>query len=472
MATSRGTTGFPATTGLAAAAGFKAARELPVAARFAATTVFGAGIVALLILASWATPARADAGRASATNCQADSQPKVVSDARAALTENPNNLAVQLALIDALINQGCYPEAVPVLESGLAQRPRSGELQSRMRAVRSMLSEEQFFAGLGTAQETARLQHDVMRCTKFFDVSACDDALRSKPDDPQVLVAKGDALSHEGRPADAILIYLRAGSLLPPADEGIKLKLSAAEAQREGLAAQCQVSADAAAADACQAALLRGSADELTLLQRRGILLQSLDKPEQALDAFIAASALKQDDKSVALAVVALTDSTGRKDAAGLAARGDALLLLDRPTQALQALKQAQALAPSLPGIRAQVARAEQGAKEEARRQAKLASNKAAPGGGSLAGRSVAASESRVAVASETQATGPLEGATHAQAEDPAAPNKPAADEAVADRTAADKVHQHGTARLQPAARVGVINAVTYSNDASAAQTN
>ena len=388
-----------------------------------------AWILVFLVTGGWAAPALADADHANATTCQSSPQPKAVSDARAALNANPNDLGTQLAVIDALIDNGCYKEAVPMLETGLSQRPRSSELQSRMRAVRSMLSEEHFFEGLGTAQETARLQHDVMRCTKFFDVNACDAALRSKSDDPQLLISKGDALSHEGRPADAILIYLRAGGLLPPGDEGIKLKLSAAEAQREGLAAQCEVSADAAAADACQAALLRGSADEFTLLKRRGILLQSFDKPAEALDAFIAAGVLKQDDKSVALAVVALTDSTGRKDALALAARGEALLLLDRPTEALHALKQAQSLAPTLPGVKVQLANAQEGVKEEARRQAKLASLRAA------------AEESHVAAANGTK-----EGASGSK---------------------------EGTAKAaQAAARVASANAVTYSNDANAAQTN
>ena len=380
-------------------------------------------LAGILVLASWAGPALADADHASATTCQSDPQPKAVNDARAALNASPNDLAAQLAVIDALIDGGCYKQAVPVLETGLSQRPHSGELQSRMRAVRSMLNEEQFFEGLGTAQDTAKLQHDVMRCTKFFDVNACDDALRSKPDDPQLLIAKGDALSHEGRPADAILIYLRAGGLLPSGDEGLKLKLSAAEAQREGLAAQCQGSADTAAADACQAALLRGSADEFTLLKRRGTLLQSFDKPAQALDAFIAASVLNQDDRSVALAVVALTDSTGRKDALGLAARGNALLLLDRPTEALRALRQAESLTASLPGIKAQLARAERGAKAEAARHAeKVASNKPAV----------------------AESPGPLHSPSP------------------------------GAAKPEPAAtaRVASTNAVTYSNDASAAQTN
>lgn len=397
-------------------------------------------LIGFLALGGWAGRALADESHASATTCQSDPR-RTVSDARAALSGNPHDLAAQLAVIDALIDTGCYNEAVPVLEAGLAQRPHSSELQSRMRAVRSMLNEEQFFEGLGTAQETAKLKHDVMRCTKFFDVNACDDALRSKPSDTELLVAKGDALSHEGRPADAILIYLHAGGLLPPGDEGIKLKLSAAEAQREGLAAQCQVSADAAAADACQAALLRGSTDEFTLLKRRGILLQSFDKPAQALDAFIAASVLKQDDKSVALAVVALTDSTGRKDALALAARGNALLLLDRPSEALRALKQAEALTPSLPGIKAQLAKAVQGARDEARRQAKLASNKPA------------APEGHATTAGATDDTAHAQGATLA--------------------ATAGAGQTPGLAKAQPAAaRVASANAVTYSNDANAAQTN
>jgi tetratricopeptide (TPR) repeat protein len=320
--------------------------------------------------------AMADAGHPS-TSCQIDSLPKAVTDAWAALKLNPNELARQLAVADALIDQGCYQEALPVLEAGLAQRPNSSELQSRLRATRSMLNEEHFFEGLGNAQETAKLQHSTLRCTKLFDVSACDDALHMKPDDPQLAIAKGDALAHSGRPADAILVYLRAGSLLP-GDEGVKSKLAAAESQRETLVSQCVGNADAAAADACQWALLRGSPDEFSLQKRRGILLQSFDKPAQALDAFIAANVLKQDDKSVALAVVALTDSTGRRDAMALAARGSSLLVLGRATEGVQALRQAETLAPALPRIRTQVAQAEQAAREEAKRQTRTASVKPA----------------------------------------------------------------------------------------------
>jgi tetratricopeptide (TPR) repeat protein len=377
--------------------------------------------------------AMADTGHA-ATSCQIDSLPKTVTDAWAALKSRPNELEPQLAVADALIDQGCYKEAVPVLEAGLAQRPRSSELQSRLRAARSMLNEEHFFEGLGTAQEAAKLQHSVMRCTKLSDVSACDDALHIKPDDPQLVIAKGDALAHGGRPAEAILVYLRAASLLP-ADDGVKSKLAAAESQREGLVSQCEGNADAAAADACQAALLRGSQDEFVLLRRRGILLQSLDKPEQALDAFIAANVLKQNDKSVALAIVALTDSTGRRDAMALAARGSSLMTLGRATEALQALRQAQALAPALPKIKAQVAQAEQAARDERKRQTRTASARA--GGSNGAGG----------------AGGTFAGTDAARSTD-----------------AAEK--SAGVAKSALGARVAASGAVTYSNDADAAHSN
>lgn len=319
----------------------------------------------------FATPAAADG--AHPASCDLDSPSKQVTDARAELNSKPNSLEAQLNLADALIDQGCYKDAVPVLESALSQRPRSSELQSRLRAARSMLSEEHFFEGLGNAQETAKFQHDQLRCTKLADVSACDDALRTRPDDPQLTVAKGDALLHGGRAADAMLAYRHAGEL-QPGQESIKTKLAEAEAQRQALVTQCEGTADAAAADACQAALLHGTADEFVLLKRKGILLQSMDRSDPALDAFIAADVIKQDDPSVALAIVALTDSTRRKDALALAARGSALLTLNRPTESLEALQQAQTLAPALPGIKAQLARAQQASREEPKRKPRLAS--------------------------------------------------------------------------------------------------
>lgn len=324
----------------------------------------------LLFTLFWSTAALADGPHVSAAACQPETRPQSVMDAWTALKRDPNSLEIRLRLADALIDQGCYNDAVPILEAGLAERPRSSELQSRLRAARSMLNEEHFFVGLGNAQENAKLQHDLLRCAKLADVSACDDALRSKPGDPQLTVAKGDALLHGGRPAEALLIYRHAAELLP-GDAGIQAKLATAESQRQTLVSQCEENAGEAAVAACKGALLQGAPDEFALLKRRGILLQSMDRAEQALDAFIAANILKQDDKSVASAIIALTDSTGRKDALALAARGSALLALGRPMQSLPVLRQAQTLAPALPGVKTQLALAEQAARIETKRQAR-----------------------------------------------------------------------------------------------------
>jgi tetratricopeptide (TPR) repeat protein len=218
----------------------------------------------------------------------------------------------------------------------------------------------------GAQAKSAKFDHDRLSCTRLADVSACDDALRTKPGDLQLLVAKADALLQGGRAAEAILTY-RQAQALQPRDEEIKTKLADAESQRQGLVSICETTGDAASVDACQAALLHGAPDEFILLKRKGMLLQSMGRSDPALDAFIAADVVNPDDEPVALAIVALTDSTGRKDALALAARGSALLTLGRPTESLLALQQAQTLAPALPGIKGQLARAAQAARAEAK---------------------------------------------------------------------------------------------------------
>jgi tetratricopeptide (TPR) repeat protein len=62
----------------------------------------------------------------------------------------------------------------------------------------------------------------------------------------------------------------------------------------------------------------------------------------------MAAARLDPRDHSVALAIVSLSDSTGRQDALTLEARGHALVTLGRPSEALAPLRQALRLAPDL----------------------------------------------------------------------------------------------------------------------------
>jgi tetratricopeptide (TPR) repeat protein len=166
--------------------------------------------------------------------------------------------------------------------------------------------------------------------------------------------------------ADAVAVYQHAVSLSSASDT-VREKLATAQAQRQLRLSQCQNGSGTPALQACEAALLHGAEDEFEIDKREGILLQSVNEPEQALDAYVAASVLKQDDQTVALAIVALTRSTGRKDALALQALGSALLTLGRPSDAAAVLTEARGLTPTLPGIAAQIERAQRLAHEPQR---------------------------------------------------------------------------------------------------------
>ena len=161
--------------------------------------------------------------------CQSGKQSEAVTDAAAALERDPNELGTRMRLADALVDQGCYQEAVDILEAGQQAHPRNSELSAKLRDIRSLVTEQTYIEGLTQAAEGAKFQRNQLRCTRLADVTACDDALRSKPEDEQLLLAKADALMQGNRPADAAAAY-RHASQLKPGDEAVKTKLAAAEA--------------------------------------------------------------------------------------------------------------------------------------------------------------------------------------------------------------------------------------------------
>jgi predicted Zn-dependent protease len=226
----------------------------------------GAGL-AVTLLALLATlqgapaAAQADAhARALArASCQSGKQSDAVTDATAALEREPNELGPRLRLADSLVDQGCYQEAVTVLEAGQQQYPRNSELSGKLRDVRSLVTEQTYIEGLTQAAEGAKLQRNQLRCTRLADVTACDDALKSKPDDEQLLLAKGDALMQGNRPADAVAAY-RHASQLKPGDEAVKTKLAAAEALQASTAATAASAAQLAAANTAAANAAAASA--------------------------------------------------------------------------------------------------------------------------------------------------------------------------------------------------------------------
>jgi tetratricopeptide (TPR) repeat protein len=288
------------------------------------------------------------------------------------LEESPRKLDARIALADALIAASCFDEAVHVLEDGEKLHGRNTELQAHLREARSMLNEQHYFDGLGRAEEAAKLSRNVLRCNKLNDIAACDAALAQKPDDADIMVAKGDALLQAQRLADALSVYRRAKELAS-SDAVIDKKIAEVETQRSTLAATCQSSVGQTALQACEAAFMPGGDDAFDILKRKGVLLQALNQPAAALDAYIAAAMFKHDDTASALAIVSLSESTGRRDAVTLAARGWSLLALGRPGEAAVDLRQALTLSPALRDVKAQLARAERLARNATPRPATAA---------------------------------------------------------------------------------------------------
>jgi tetratricopeptide (TPR) repeat protein len=284
---------------------------------------------------------------APAAACQAAAEQSPIAEAKAALDADPANLRVRLKLADAWSDAGCFGDSLQVLQGGVVANPGDKELQTRLRVARSLVSEESYFDSMDRAAKEAVLSRANFRCAKLADLNSCDDALNMQPNNPELLTAKADALVQLNRPGEAIGIY-RSVLSVSANRESVNAKIALAESQRHAFLDTCETKAGDVASRACESALLPGAPDEVTVFKRRGLLLQADNQPSPALDAYMAAAHLDPRDRSVALAIVSLSGSTGHQDALTLAARGRALMTLGRASEALEPLRQALRLAPDL----------------------------------------------------------------------------------------------------------------------------
>jgi len=167
---------------------------------------------------------------ATPSQCLAAASEPAISDARARVNREPNDLRASFALADAWSDAGCFTDAVNVLQGAAAGHPENVELQTRLRVAKSLVGEEHFFEDLDRADMQAKLKRAVFRCSSLADLDACTEALRLKPDDPALVVDQGDALMHAKRAADALGRYRRAAALAPDLpDIGEKIKSAEAE---------------------------------------------------------------------------------------------------------------------------------------------------------------------------------------------------------------------------------------------------
>jgi predicted Zn-dependent protease len=176
-----------------------------------------------------AAQADAHARAIARASCESGKHSSAVLDATAAMERDPEEPGPRMRLADALVDQGCYQEAAEILDAAQASHPHDSELSAKLRAVRSLVTEQTYIEGLTQAAEGAKLARNQLRCTRLADITACEDALKSKPDEVTLWLAKGDALLQANRVADAAAAYRRA-SQLKPGDEAVRTKLSDAEA--------------------------------------------------------------------------------------------------------------------------------------------------------------------------------------------------------------------------------------------------
>ncbi len=191
----------------------------------------------------------------------------------------------------------------------------------------------------------SRLSRATTRCAKLAELIACDEALSLKPDDPDLLMAEADTLVRLNRPGEAIGVYrnaLRHGAK----SDVINPRVATAAGRRRSLLGVCMSGDAIEALPACEAAWLPGAPDEVAVFKRRGELLKDRGQSAAALDAYLAAARLRPRDRRAAQSVIALADSTGRKDAATLTAVGNASMTLGHRGMAVRAYREALRQAP------------------------------------------------------------------------------------------------------------------------------
>jgi tetratricopeptide (TPR) repeat protein len=280
------------------------------------------------------------------------------------LQRSPTLLGTRIELARLLEKAGCYVEAVHLLEEGKKYNPYNPTLLFSLRSARNKAAEEHNREEIDRAEAGARLNREMERCTREREVAACDEVLSQQPDNTKILIAKADALMKAHRPAEAWKAYIRASELAPK-DASLSAKLQALRSLRQALLKRCTDGDGDAALQACKSVLVKGAPNEFEITVRMALLQQSTNQTSQALDSYIAADSLRQGDKGVALAILALLQSTQRKDAIALAARGSSLVTLGRAHEALAPLRQAKALEPELPDIDQQIKTAEALARTE-----------------------------------------------------------------------------------------------------------
>ncbi|MEA3412123.1 MAG: tetratricopeptide repeat protein [Pseudomonadota bacterium] len=254
-------------------------------------------------------------GEANAARCLDSNGAEATPACRSELRASPRNTSLRIALADALMAGRRYEEAVAVLATGVELAPGNAEFKDRLKLAESYVREQEWIQQQQSGQSDAKggsaaqSRRNVIRCTRLKGksaLSACDQALREKPQDTQLLSARGDALLGLGRYGEAVSSY-RQALAFDPGDSAVAGKLSQAESQRRKALNDCRLLDGRDGLEACHAALLEGAGDEFVVRVRQADLLLAQKREEEALQAYRSAQKLDPRNTLVQQAIKTLT---------------------------------------------------------------------------------------------------------------------------------------------------------------------
>ncbi|BBO69000.1 hypothetical protein DSCA_29300 [Desulfosarcina alkanivorans] len=286
---------------------------IPSGHRFLGTTGRTAALVILAVFL-WIVPTKA---AWSAQQCLSATGESAVAACRQELLDDPGNVAVRMALAEAFTSLRRYADAVAVLREGLERYPGDNRIKSQLILAESYLKEQQYIekqrkktaAASGDRKQDTQVRLSIIRCKKLTGdsaMAACNQGLTVAPGNPELLTGRGNVWLEMGRLGNAILDFESALAAGPQNRDAAK-SLRLAQTRRKVKAAQCLQGDDRDGLAACDAALMKGAADEFDIRKKRAQLLQGMGREKEAVEAYRAAARLNPGDDQVARALAGLS---------------------------------------------------------------------------------------------------------------------------------------------------------------------
>lgn len=160
-----------------------------------------------------------------------------------------------LALVERWVAARRFAPALQLLDDLRGRQPWNARVTERLHEVRSVADEAAWLArreGPAASAGGADLTLVEARCTRLSGeeaLAACNQVLRSRPDDVRVLIARGDLLLTLGRVAESLQSYRAAAAREPGAALTRKITLAEAAAKPANLTLDQQLLALSRALD-------------------------------------------------------------------------------------------------------------------------------------------------------------------------------------------------------------------------------